>query len=122
MHRQFTTLASFLATFLLLAISTARAEVVARCGQGYLETIDGYRVLHLKGTPYEMGYQQGKLLNDDIKSIFNYLFEVKTKEEQIKYLGVELPIKQAIAMIFALQRQHIPDRYIEEMQGLADAL
>ena len=48
---------------------SARAETktIARCGQGFLESVDGYRVLHLKGTPYEMGYQQGALLKDDIK-------------------------------------------------------
>jgi len=102
--------------------AVARAEVVARCGHGYLEKIDGYDVLHIKGTPYEMGFQQGKLLSDDIKASFNYLFEVKTKEEKVKYLGVEVPVKQAIEMIFEFQRQYIPERYIEEMQGMADAL
>ena len=95
---------------------------MARCGQGYLETIDGYHVLHLKGTPYEMGYQQGTLLNEDCKSLFHDLFDGKLKETKIEYLGVQLPIKQAIAAIFAMQRPNIPERYIEEMQGLADAL
>ncbi len=33
-----------------------------------------------------------------------------------------MPVKQAIAAIFAAQRPNIPERYIEEMQGLADAL
>src|SRR5438046_1714468 len=39
------------------------AETIARCGAGWLETIDGYLVLHVKGTPYEMGYQHGALVN-----------------------------------------------------------
>ncbi|MCP6769329.1 hypothetical protein NL529_31225, partial [Klebsiella pneumoniae] len=38
------------------------AQTVARCGAGWLELIDGYPVLHLKGTPYEMGYQHGALM------------------------------------------------------------
>ena len=100
----------------------SQAEIVARCGQGYLETIDGYRVLHLKGTPYEMGYQQGTLLNDDCKSLFTYLFDGKLKEKKIEYLGIQVPVKQAVAAIFAAQRPNIPERYIEEMQGIADAL
>jgi predicted choloylglycine hydrolase len=98
----------------------SRAEVVARCGQGYLETIDGYRVLHLKGTPYEMGYQQGTLLKDDCTALFKYLFEEKLNETKIKYLDVKMPIRQAISGIFTVQRPNIPARYIEEMQGLAD--
>ena len=111
-----------LVTVLLFNCGVSRAEIVARCGQGYLERIDGYNVLHLKGTPYEMGYQQGTLLNEDCKSLFHDLFDGKLKDTKIDYLGVQLPIKQAIAAIFAMQRPNIPERYIEEMQGLADAL
>lgn len=122
MNRRYSGLVGCLFAFLLLFNNASRAEVVARCGQGYLENIDGYRVLHLKGKPYEMGYQQGTLLNGDCKSLFQYLFEGKLKETKIEYLGVKLPIKQAIAAIFAVQRPHIPERYIEEMQGMADAL
>src|SRR4051794_4021320 len=107
---------------LILIGGIARAEIVARCGQGYLETIDGYCVLHLKGTPYEMGYQQGTLLNDDCMTLFTYLFDGKLKEKKIEYLGVQVPVKQAVAAIFAAQKPNIPDRYIKEMQGIADAL
>jgi hypothetical protein len=35
-------------------------RVIARCGEGYLEEdAQGNQILHVKGTPYEMGYQQG---------------------------------------------------------------
>jgi isopenicillin-N N-acyltransferase-like protein len=122
MRRKFAGLVAGLVAFFLFIGGVSRAEVVARCGQGYLETIDGYRVLHLKGTPYEMGYQQGTLLNDDCTSLFKYLFEGKLKEAKIEYLGVKVPVQQAISAIFAVQRPNIPERYIEEMQGLADAL
>jgi isopenicillin-N N-acyltransferase-like protein len=121
MHRKYGVLGCVV-TFLLLIGGIARAEIVARCGQGYLETIDGYLVLHLKGTPTEMGYQQGTLLHDDCKSLFHYLFDGKLKETKIEYLGLKVPIQQAIAAIFAMQRPNIPERYIEEMQGIADAL
>jgi isopenicillin-N N-acyltransferase-like protein len=107
---------------LLLGRCAAQAEIVGRCGRGYLETIDGYHVLHLKGTPYEMGYQQGKLLNGECKALLHDLFDGKFKEAKYELLGIKLPIQQAIASIFAMQRPYIPARYIEEMQGLADAL
>ena len=38
------------------------AETLATCGAGWLERVDGQLVLHVKGTPYEMGYQHGALL------------------------------------------------------------
>jgi hypothetical protein len=61
-------------------------------------------------------------LSAECKSIYTHIFDVQAKEEAIEYLGVPVPIKQAIAMIFAMQRPHIPKRYIEEMEGLAEAL
>src|SRR3954451_10264865 len=98
----------------------AETKTIARCGAGFLESQDGYRVLHLKGTPYEMGYQQGTLLKEDCTALFKYLFEDKLNQTKIAYLGVKVPVRQAISGIFTVQRANIPDRYIEEMQGLAD--
>src|SRR5580698_136887 len=47
--------------------ASTSSQTVARCGQGWLETIDGYPVLHLKGTPYEMGYQHGALARELVR-------------------------------------------------------
>src|SRR5689334_6535223 len=109
--------------FLLFGICCqTSAEVIAHCGQGYLENIDGYRVLHVKGTPYEMGYQQGTLLNDQCKALLHDLFDDKFKQSKYEVFGIPLPVREAVAGISAIQRPFIPERYIEEMQGLADAL
>ncbi len=51
------------------AVARAETQTIARCGAGFLEEVDGYRVLHVKGDPYEMGYQQGALLRDDIREL-----------------------------------------------------
>ncbi len=48
-------------------------KLVAVEGKGYLETVDGYRVLHLKGTPEEMGYQHGVLLKESIRRNIEFL-------------------------------------------------
>ena len=104
---------------LLLMAASARAEVIARCGAGYLERIDGYLVLHLKGSPYEMGYQHGALLKEQCRSLVHHLFEVKAQEADVEVFGLKLSIEKAIGMIFQFQRPHIPPRYIEEMEGLA---
>ena len=55
----------------------AVGRTVARCGQGWLETIGGYPVLHLKGTPYEMGYQQGALLKRSVRENMHNILEVE---------------------------------------------
>ena len=67
-----------------LPATHGETKTLARCGAGFLEEVDGYRVLHVKGEPYEMGYQQGALLRDDIRENIRFLFEVKAKEVTIE--------------------------------------
>ncbi|MGL4463157.1 MAG: C45 family autoproteolytic acyltransferase/hydrolase, partial [Planctomycetia bacterium] len=103
--------------------SATAGEVVGRCGRGYLERTDsGGLVLHVKGTPYEMGFQQGTLLKADILDLIHYLFDVKGREATLKFLGMEMTAKKVVQGIFRLQRRYIPTRYLEEMQGIADAI
>ena len=109
-----------LASCFALASLSTRAETIARSGKGFLEEIDGYRVLHLKGTPYEMGYQHGVLLKEHIRENVHYLFEVKAKDAKLEFFGLKLEPKQLISMIVDIQRSHIPERFLEEMRGLAD--
>lgn len=104
----------------------AEARTVARCGEGFLEEIDGYKVLHLKGTPYAMGFQQGALLKEDIRELIRFLFDVKAKEfgRELKVsiggLGLEPDAKSIIAGIAESQERFIPDWYYEELRGVAD--
>ncbi len=115
-----------LAVTLTLALAPAVAahaetKTIARCGAGFLEDDNGYRVLHLKGTPYEMGYQQGALFRDDIRENVRYLFEVKGKELKVELGGIKLlDPKRVIAGIVAQQKKHVPGRFFEEMKGIAD--
>jgi hypothetical protein len=99
----------------------AQTKTIARCGAGFLEEHDGYRVLHLKGTHYEMGYQQGALLRDEIRESVRYLFDVKGKEMNVELGGVKLlDPKRVIAGIAAGQKKHVPGRFLEELKGIAD--
>jgi hypothetical protein len=113
------------------AAPAAERTTVARCGAGWLETIDGARVLHLKGSPYELGYQQGVLLKDDIRSLVRFLFDVKAKEfgEEIgeelgkgplRALGLKPDAKAIIRTIASVQAKHVPAWYTEELRGVAD--
>ena len=49
------------------------AETIARCGDGWLEMVDQYAVLHVRGTPYEMGYQHGALLKEHVHENMDFL-------------------------------------------------
>jgi len=104
------------------SLSAAAGELIARCGQGYLERVDGHLVLHVKGTPYEMGYQHGALLKDEIKSLVHHLFDVKGKEMKIDFMGAKLTPKEVVTAINKYQKDFIPKRFQEEIQGLADAV
>ncbi|MCY2965107.1 MAG: C45 family autoproteolytic acyltransferase/hydrolase [Planctomycetota bacterium] len=98
--------------------TVATAQTVARCGQGWLEIIDGYPVLHLKGTPYEMGYQQGALLRDRVQSNMHNLL-VKKGGEKLKVGMLKLKPRSIIESITTIQKPFVPAKYFEEMEGLA---
>jgi len=101
------------------AVTPAMAGTLARCGEGFLEEVDGYRVLHLKGTPFDMGYQHGALLKEHVRENMHYLFEVKAKEQKLRFLGLEVSPRDLIAKIAAHERKFIPERFMRELEGLA---
>ena len=68
------------------------------------------RVLFVSGTPYERGYQHGKLLREEVRDNLLYLYD-KVLD---KYHFEEL-LEEA----YERQRPFIPQEYIDEMHGLA---
>ncbi|HVV72812.1 MAG TPA: hypothetical protein VHI52_15165, partial [Verrucomicrobiae bacterium] len=56
-----------------LGPATGERQVLARDGNGRLEEIDGTRVLFLKGTPEEMGHQEGTLLRKEIHDLVDHI-------------------------------------------------
>ena len=104
----------------LLSTTAATAKTIARCGQGWLETIDGYPVLHLKGTPYEMGFQHGSLLRDHCRQNMKTILVDRAEELTLVDIGpLKVTPRTAIDMIVAFQQPHVALRYFEEMEGLA---
>lgn len=77
-------------------------------GYGWLEVRDGVKILHISGSNYEMGYQHGSILKEevkqDIRGFLNY------SNVSIDYL----------LGIWNVMKDYVPQEYIEEMQGLAD--
>ena len=96
------------------------SRTIARCGDGFLEEIDGRRVLHVSGTPYEMGFQHGRLLRDEIQTLVHVLLVEKAAGETIELGNLKVEPKGMIRSLAEGQRQFIPDRYFEELQGVSD--
>jgi hypothetical protein len=115
--RQCVAVIGILALFSVTASS--RAETVARCGAGWLERVDGYAVLHLKGTPYEMGYQHGVLLQKNVRENLDYMLNVKGEQELLEVGPLRVKPRQLIETIIETQKPFIPAKYLEEIRGLA---
>jgi hypothetical protein len=95
--------------------ATVRAvpDAEGRCGEGWIEDGDGILTLHLTGTPYEMGFQQGDLLRSEIREeIRRSVYQSHIQEGGISHL-----------LLLRLAREidaHLPSEYREEMAGLAE--
>lgn len=79
----------------------------------HLYLVNGLRVVHVWGTPREMGRQHGKALAAEIKAgIERYM---KRKVEDDWGYSVDYQRQCAASMV-----KHIPREYIEEMRGVAE--
>jgi hypothetical protein len=83
--------------------------ILAKAKVGWTE--DGeVRVLYVSGTPYERGYQQGKLLRAEVRD--NLLSLHKKLLDKFRY-------EELLEEAYERQRPFIPQEYIDEMHGLA---
>ncbi len=96
----------------------AEAETIARCGEGWLERIDGYPVLHVKGTPFEMGYQHGALLKESVRENLKNVLESK-RLAAIDLGPIKFQPRWVIDSIVIAQASHVPSWYTEELAGVA---
>ncbi|MBN1417890.1 MAG: peptidase C45 [Planctomycetes bacterium] len=112
--------AGLAAALILAAAARADTRIVAREGKGLLADVDGYPVLIARGSPREMGRQHGVLLRDKVRSLVHELFEVQAKREAVEIMGRRVDPVQIIESLFATQKAFIPERFVEEMEGLAE--
>lgn len=99
-------------------VSQPARELVAVEGKGYLERVDGYPVLHLKGNPEEMGYQHGVLFREHVRQNVAFLLDDKP-DEQIEVGPLKLKRAMIAAFLNATFKDRVPARFMEEMHGLA---
>lgn len=89
-------------------------QLIRSEGKGRLLDLHGLPVLHLRGSPGEMGFQHGKLLPERVRQSYQAYVHEYAIEEQGKSLDELLEIfRRAIPFI--------PQAYLEEMDGLAEA-
>lgn len=67
-------------------------------------------VLFVSGTPYERGFQHGALLRAEVQDNLQYLYD-----HALQVYRSEVIFEEA----FERLRPHIPEEYMQEMQGLA---
>ncbi len=118
MQRRSLLLGIFFYLCILWFAATANCETIARCGDGWLEQIDGYPVLHLKGTPFAMGYQHGALLKQSVRENLKNVLESK-RLATIDIGMFKLQPRWIIDSIVLAQASHVPSWYTEELAGVA---
>lgn len=102
---------------LLLAIPVfvqADIKVLAKEGKGLLLDVDGSKVLVVKGSFYEMGYQHGKLLAKDVNEMHKIVLTTAVMADFAKQKN------DSLGQALKATEKYIPARYQEEMKGLAD--
>lgn len=102
------------------SVGWADSRTIARCGAGWLEEINGYPVLHLKGSPYEIGYQHGVLMKERVQSNLRGILAQEEGHPLVEVLGIQVKPSHAIQTIITIQKPFVPEKYFEELQGLAD--
>ena len=105
----------FICTLLIapiISLSTQANELYDPSKKGWLEKIYGINVLHLNGSFYEMGYQQGYLIKTEILEnlrAFNYYYE--------KNIGVTY---DDFLELWNQQKPFVSQNLIDFIQGTAD--
>ncbi len=84
-------------------------EIVAKAKLGWTED-KRIRVLYVRGTPYERGYQHGVLLRKEIQDNLGEMYRNAIKTYRYEELFEE---------VYERMRPYIPQEYVEEMHGLA---
>jgi len=75
---------------------------------GWLEERDGVKILHLSGSNYEMGFQHGFLLKEEVK------------QDIRAYLNYSNVPFDNLLDIWNVMKDYVPQEYKDEIQGIAD--
>jgi isopenicillin-N N-acyltransferase-like protein len=104
-----------LACLLFFIPQVIKADSIKQPEKGRVEIINRQKVIYLKGSAYEIGYQHGTLLKAEIAlNTERFITPLSTNRGKPPIIAYFL---EAIPKIM----QYIPQELMEEMQGIADA-
>lgn len=94
-----------------------------------------FPIVHVWGTPYEMGYAQGQLVGERLSEFVHGTFDYILSEaldalpnkfphlpEAAKKLLLDKGVNAALDITAALTKKHTPDEFFQELHGIADAV
>ena len=93
------------------------ADAVRTAGRGRLVVKQGARLCTLQGSPYEIGFQHGRLLRDEIRRLMDSV---------LCAVGIAYSVEKrawfpdVMRGAFRRLKPHIPREYLEELKGLSD--
>ncbi|PCI95713.1 hypothetical protein COB11_01290 [Candidatus Aerophobetes bacterium] len=100
------------AFFLITSLSFASIE--DRCGDGYLEELNGRYILHVEGSAYSRGFQHGVLLKEKIqRNISRFIESDMFTQDHLKRVVF---FKKNIPLLL----EHTSSCIKDEIQGLSD--
>ena len=94
--------------FVLDPVAVTRYESAWRFPQ------DGWIVVHIEGTPYERGYQHGRLLSPEIVDYCQTIAKIRNHQSPDKAW------RDLRLFVNALFLRRFDNEYLREMQGIAD--
>lgn len=86
---------------------------------GKLQWIGEMPVLKLHGSPYQMGYQHGTLLRQEVRASVGNILGFADRQLKVPGLG-RMVARRRLDRAWSRMKPHVPERYLEEMQGLSD--
>ena len=92
----------------------APRKLLKKFGPAYLEQIGDERVLHLKGTHHDMGFQHGMLMKEEIEAASMVLRVVG----EVEWRG---DFKASLRQAWDRTSKFIPEKFKQEIQGMAEA-
>jgi len=93
--------------------------IFATVPDGELRWAGDLPVLILRGSPYDMGYQHGSLLRREVRASVKNIMEFADRRLRVPGIG-RMIVRGKLDRAWSKMKPFVPDRYLEEMQGLAD--
>lgn len=101
-------------SFIIQHPSFSIAEEVAR-----VEVRDGVRVVHLSGTPYELGRQHGEALREEVRACTDHVLGYFRRYLKIPWVR-SWAVNWWLETAWRQTTPYLSPDYLEELRGLAD--